>query len=129
MRILNGRIKRLVYWEEMKTDIKNSIIAYEFCQRNKSDNLSLVGLLLKYGQMLLWILLEDYPKPWERTQSWWLVDRLTKYVHFIPLRHPYTVTDVAAVFLQEIVRLHGFPSSIFSDRDPLFLNNFLESPF
>jgi hypothetical protein len=48
----------IVYWEEMKTDIKNSIIAYEFCQRNKSDNLSLVGLLLKYGQMLLWILLE-----------------------------------------------------------------------
>ena len=53
-----------------------------------------------------------------------VVDKLTKYAHFIPLGHPFTATEVAAVFLQEIVRLHGFLSSIVSDCDPLFLSNF-----
>jgi len=58
-----------------------------------------------------------------------VVDRLTKYAHFIPLGHPFTATEVVGVFLQEIVRLHGFSSSIVSDRDPLFLSNFWNALF
>jgi hypothetical protein len=40
-----------------------------------------------------------------------VVDRLCKYEHFIPLRHPYSGTTVARVFFDTIVRLHGIPSS------------------
>jgi len=53
-----------------------------------------------------------------------VVDRLNKYCHFIPLCHLYTAKVVDACFCEEIVRLHGMPRSIISDRDPLFLSAF-----
>lgn len=49
-----------------------------------------------------------------------VVDRLSKYVHFFPLKHPYTAQSIAQVFLDTIVRLHGFPDAITSDRDVVF---------
>jgi hypothetical protein len=49
-----------------------------------------------------------------------VVDRLSKYAHFITLAHPYTATTVAAAFFEQIVRLHGVLASIVSDRDPVF---------
>jgi len=52
--------------------------------------------------------------------SFSVVDRFSKYAHFIALGHPYTATSVARAFFQNIVRLHGFPTSIVSDRDPVF---------
>jgi hypothetical protein len=53
-----------------------------------------------------------------------VVDRFSKYTHFIPLSHPYTTTTVARAFLTDIVRLHGLPTSIVSDRNPTFTSNF-----
>jgi hypothetical protein len=53
-----------------------------------------------------------------------VVDRFSKYAHFVPLGHPYMATSVAKVFFEEIVRLHGLPESIVSDRDPVFTSKF-----
>ncbi|KAF0929066.1 hypothetical protein E2562_015181 [Oryza meyeriana var. granulata] len=58
-----------------------------------------------------------------------VVDRFSKFVHFIPLAHPYTTTMVAAAFFAEIVRLHGVPTSIVSDRDLVFTNSFWKELF
>jgi len=52
-----------------------------------------------------------------------VVDRFSKQAHFLALRHPYTAASVAKAFFEGIVRLHGFPSSIVSDRDPVFTGN------
>ena len=49
-----------------------------------------------------------------------VVDRFSKHAHFIALSHPYTALTVAKAFFDAIVRLHGFPASIVSDRDPVF---------
>lgn len=49
-----------------------------------------------------------------------VVDRLTKYAHFIPLSHPYNVQKVANIFMDHIIKLHGPPTVIVSDRDPIF---------
>ncbi|MCH80066.1 hypothetical protein A2U01_0000828 [Trifolium medium] len=58
-----------------------------------------------------------------------VVDRLTKYAHFLPLSHPYNAKEVAEMFIKDIVRLHGFPSSIVSDRDNVFLSTFWSELF
>jgi hypothetical protein len=51
------------------------------------------------------------------------VDHFSKYAHFIALCHPYTTACVARAFFDGNFRLHGFPSSIVSDRDPMFIGH------
>ena len=53
-----------------------------------------------------------------------VVDRFTKYVHFIPLAHPYTAAKVAQLFMQFVFKLHGLPSTIVSDKDLVFTSKF-----
>jgi hypothetical protein len=53
-----------------------------------------------------------------------VVDRFSKYCHFIPLAHPYSAESAALVFFTDIVRLHGVPQSIVLDRDPVFTSIF-----
>nr|GEZ91576.1 transposon Ty3-I Gag-Pol polyprotein [Tanacetum cinerariifolium] len=55
---------------------------------------------------------------------WVVVDRLTKSTHFLPICKDYSVSRLAEIFQQEIVRLHGTPSAIISDRDPRFASRF-----
>ena len=55
---------------------------------------------------------------------WVIVDRLTKFAHFVPFRIGTKVHTMADMFIKEIVRLHGFPTSIVSDRDNRFISRF-----
>lgn len=57
------------------------------------------------------------------------MDRLTKAAHFIPLSHPYTTTEVTQAFLDNIFKLHGMPTTIVSDRDPIFTSAFWKALF
>jgi hypothetical protein len=67
--------------------------------------------------------IEGLPKVGGKSVILTVVDRFSKYAHFIPLGHPYTAASVARAFFNGIVRLHGFPTSIVSDRDPVFTGN------
>lgn len=58
-----------------------------------------------------------------------VVDSLSKYSHFSPLCHPYTTKSIANIICREIVRLHGIPRSILSDRDVIFLSAFWQEVF
>ena len=55
---------------------------------------------------------------------WVIVDRLTKTAHFLPIRLAQSVDSLSRIYIREIVRLHGVPSSIVSDRDPRFTSRF-----
>ena len=55
---------------------------------------------------------------------WIVVNRLTKSAHFLPVRTDYSLDKLAELYIKEIVRLHGIPISIISDRDPRFTSRF-----
>ena len=58
---------------------------------------------------------------------WVIVDRLTKSAHFLPVKTQYNADKLAMIYVNEIVRLHGVPVSIVSDRDPKFVSRFWQS--
>jgi hypothetical protein len=58
-----------------------------------------------------------------------VVDKFSKFSHFIPLRHPFTTASVAHVFMQNIYKLHGLPTAIISDRDRIFTSQLWKTLF
>jgi hypothetical protein len=96
------------------------------CQRNKTDALHPVGLLqplevpFQVWEDISLDFVEGLPKVHDKSVILMVVDRFSKYAHFIALSHPYTIISVARAFFEAIVCLHGFPSSIVSDREPVF---------
>lgn len=49
-----------------------------------------------------------------------VLNKYSKFVHFVPLHHPFSAATVAKLFMDNIYRLHGLPKSIISDRDRIF---------
>src|SRR5438309_429379 len=56
-----------------------------------------------------------------------IIERLTKSAHFLPFRMTDSMAKLSQLYLREIVRLHGVPLSIVSDRDPRFTSRFWDS--
>jgi len=56
-----------------------------------------------------------------------IVDILTKAAHFVPVKSTFSASDVAQVFIRHVVKLHGVPKKIVSDRDAKFTSNFWKS--
>jgi len=56
---------------------------------------------------------------------WVIVDHLTKSTHFLSIKKTYSLSHLAKMYIEEIVRLHGIPSSIMLDQDPRFTSHFL----
>ncbi|KAF0933749.1 hypothetical protein E2562_019223 [Oryza meyeriana var. granulata] len=100
------------------------------CQQNKTEHLHPAGLLQPLEvPSSVWAdiamdFVEGFPKVGGKSVVLTVVDRFSKYAHFVALGHPYTATSVARVFFDHIVRLHGIPCSIVSDRDPVFTSTF-----
>jgi hypothetical protein len=58
-----------------------------------------------------------------------VVDKLTKYAHFIPIKTTHKAADVVDIFMKEVARLHRIPKTIVSNRDPKFTSNFWKGFF
>lgn len=105
------------------------------CQRNKTDHLHLAGLLQPLPiPSMVWAdismdFIDRLPKVGGKSVVLTVVDRFSKYSHFIALGHPYSAASVAKAFFDEIVKLHGLPCSIVSDRDTIFTSLFCTELF
>jgi len=60
----------------------------------------------------------------KKNAIWVIVDRLTKSTHFVPIHDSWTVDKLAQLYVKKVVRLHGVPSDIISNRDSRFQARF-----
>jgi hypothetical protein len=124
------RLKKHFAWKRMKLDVENSVKQCNIYQHAKHSLQHPMGLLqplpIPAGvwQDLSMDFIEGLPKSKGCTMILVVVDRLTKYAHFLPIKHPYIASAIAQIFLDNIVKLHGLPASIVSDRDTIFVSRF-----
>lgn len=110
--------------------VQDHVRACITCQRYKSEHLhSARQLFPLLVPMSIWAdigldFIEALPHVGGKSVILTVVDRFSKYCHFIPLAHPYSAESVAQAFFGEIVRLHGVLQSMVSDRDPVFTSLF-----
>lgn len=120
------------FWSGMRRAVTQYVQGCAVYQQAKSSSLKPAGLfnplpiLQLYGTKWRWTSLKDLLSSGSVLV---VVDRLTKYAHFLALEHPFTAQGVTLVFIREVVRLHGFPTTIVSDRDKIFLNLFWKELF
>lgn len=115
----------------MKRQIAEYVAACLTCQKAKVEHQKSAGKLqsLDVPEWKWDSISMDFVVALPRTQKrndsiWVVVDRLTKSAHFIPVRNTLNVEKLAEIYVAEIVRLHGVPTSIVSDRDPKFTSHF-----
>jgi hypothetical protein len=124
------RLKRHFIWKGMRSDVESYIKQCDTCQRAKHSHTHPAGLLqplpIPSGiwRDLSMDFIEGLPKSDGFSVIMVVVDRLTKFAHFIPVKHPYTAASIAKLFLDTVVKLHGMPHSLVSDRDTIFVSSF-----
>jgi hypothetical protein len=124
------RAKKLYYWPGMKLAVELYVRQCPICQLAKHSNTKPAGLLqplpppARPWEAITMDFIEGLPMSDNANVILVIVDRLTKYAHFLPLKHPYTAATVAKLYLDNIVKLHGVPLSIISDRDKIFTSAF-----
>ena len=129
------RIAQAVHWKGMKKTVTEFVAACHVCQQSKYLASSPQGLLqpLPIPAAVWEEISMDFiirlPKSNGFDAILVVVDRLSKYGRFIPLKHPYSARSVADIFVKEVVRLHGTLAFIVSDRDPLFMSLFWKKLF
>ena len=130
-----SRLKKSFNWPGLRSAVKDFIKHCEVCQRCKYDNTKPAGLLqplpipLQVWTDISMDFVEGLPVSKGFIVIMVVVDRLSKYAHFVPLKHPFTASSVAKAFIDHIIRLHGMPKSIVSDRDKICVISFWKTLF
>lgn len=129
------KIEKHFSWKGLKQDVESYIKQCAICQQAKHSLNHPMGLLqplpIPEGvwRDLSMDFVEGLPKSEGYSVILVVVDRLTKFAHFISLKHPYTTSSVAQAFMDNVVTLHGLPNSIVTDRDTIFLSHFWKELF
>ncbi|KAA0046085.1 pol protein [Cucumis melo var. makuwa] len=124
-------LKRVYWWRNMKREVAEFVSKCLVCQQVKAPRQKPAGLLqpLSIPEWKWENVSMDFITGLPRTLSgftviWVVVDRLTKSAHFVPGKSTYTASKWAQLYMSEIVRLHGMPVSIVSNRDARFTSKF-----
>ncbi|KAL4016708.1 hypothetical protein IC575_024365 [Cucumis melo] len=124
-------LKRVYWWRNMKREVAEFVSKCLVCQQVKAPRQKPAGLLqpLSIPEWKWENVSMDFITGLPRTlrgftMIWVVVDRLTKSAHFVLDKSTYTASKWAQFYMSEIVRLHGVPVSIVSDRDARFTSKF-----
>jgi hypothetical protein len=127
-------MKKIFFWVGMKHDVVHFVSKYLECQQVKANQHHPTGLLQLHDvPMSKWeVISMDFvvglPLTLHRHNAILvIVDKLTKSAHFILVRDTYDVTDVACMFLSDVIHLHGILKKIILDRDSRFTSRFWTS--
>ena len=124
-------LKENFFWPMMKKDALDFCRQCLICHKVKAERVKIPGKLqpLDIPRMKWECISMDFitslPKVAGNFDSIFVVvDRLTKVAHLISTRTTATASDIATLFVKEIVRLHGVPVQIISDKDVKFTSKF-----
>ena len=124
-------LRQNYWWPGMKKDVADFVVRCLTCQQVKAEHQAPSGMLqpLSIPEWKWEKITMDFVTGLPRTLKgynavWVIVDRLTKTAHFLPIKWGISLEKLAELYLAEIVRLHGVPVSIVSDRDPRFTSRF-----
>jgi transposase InsO family protein len=129
------RLQLIFYWPHMQKEVKLYTQDCPVCQKNKSENTPYQGLLAPLPiPVQAWThismdFVECLPHSKGKNVILVIVDRFTKYSHFIALSHPYTTKDVVDIYMDNVFKLHGLPKVIVTDRDPIFTSSICQELF
>lgn len=110
----------------MKEMIKEYVQTCATCQQAKSEHVRLPGLLqplpvpTEAWTVVSLDFIEGLPTSNRYNAILVVIDKYTKYAHFIPLAHPFTALQVAQAYMDHVYKLHGLPKALISDRDRIF---------
>ena len=124
-------VTRTWYWKNMHHDIKHYVSTCLLCQQNKISNQSPLGLLHPIStpdtrwHTVSMDLITSLPKSKSGNDAIIVfVDKLSKMVHYVPTITAIDAPTLATLMINNVIRLHGIPIQIISDRDPRFTSSF-----
>jgi hypothetical protein len=126
-------LRQYFWWTRMKREIAKYVSECDTCQRVKASHLKASGTLQplpipswKWEDISMDFIV-GLPNTSQKHDSIWvIIDRLTKTAHFLPVHTTYSAKKYAEVYLDQIVRLHGVPKTIISNRGTQFIARFWE---
>jgi hypothetical protein len=119
----------------MKKLVETFVAECPVCQRSKFKNCPYPGLLTPLPiPEIAWSFIsmdfiEGLPKFEGKDTILVVVDRLTKFAHFLALAHPFTTQSIAQLFIDQIIKLHGILVAIVTDRDMIFTSKLWQDIF
>ncbi|KAM0066244.1 putative nucleotidyltransferase, Ribonuclease H [Helianthus debilis subsp. tardiflorus] len=124
------RLKGFFYCKGQSKAVREWVRACSVCQQAKYETVASPGLIqpLPIPTCIFSDISMDFitglPKSKGKNVIFVVVDRLTKYAHFVGMTQPISASSVAKAFIDNVYKLHGWPTTIVLDRDSIFLSNF-----
>ena len=116
-------LREIYWWSGMKKDIAAFVAKCATCQQVKVEHQRPGGMMQefsiptwKWEEINMDFVIGLPPSRRHHDSIWVVIDRLTMSAHFLPVHTSYTAEDYARLYIRELVRLHGVPLSIISDR-------------
>ena len=122
-------------WLGMRAQVQQFVQQCATCQQAKTEHSRTPGLLQPHvippeaWRMVSMDFIEGMPHSGKFDIILVVIDKLTKYGHFILVKHPFTAATIAQLFVDNVYKLHSMPKVLISDRDKVFTSSFWQNLF